>query len=182
MVKHGRNKKARSSSRRAPKLKSSYVNGKQKFIAPKFTDDSVRGSWDPARPPRENLRAMGLKSAVNDGVRKPSGRSEITMGSVDAGKAIELFDIPVSGKFEKGRTKADVMLGVSVERQRYIVDLLKKHGTDYVKMSRDIKVNTEQETARQLEKLANKYFKLGDKERVVECPDNVKDMIEDATE
>ena len=52
------------------------------------------------------------------------------------------------------------MLSLSVRDQNIARSLMEKYGDDYEKMARDIKVNTDQLTSSQLERLITKYKKL----------------------
>jgi uncharacterized protein YdcH (DUF465 family) len=96
----------------------------------------------------------------------------------DASAAIELFDIPADGRI-KGHTRADVMLPVSVDDQEYIVKLLKKHKSlDFKRIAMDTKTNRQQLSEAKVKKLATKFYKLKDEERVVECSDRVLELLE----
>ncbi|GMI30103.1 hypothetical protein TeGR_g9675 [Tetraparma gracilis] len=180
MVKKGRNKKARSSSRQNKALKSSFANAKFKNPNALFrTNSAVKDNWQADKSPLQNLAAMGLKTGLNDDIKKPGGLNSTNTTFAPAAKAIELFDIPADGKI-KGHTKRDVMLPVSVDDQTYIVALLKKHGTNYTKAFRDTKLNNMQHTSTKLENLANKFFALTDKEVVVEMGAKVEKLRADA--
>ena len=171
MVKHGRAKKARSSSRQNGALKSSYANAKFKNPNKLFTDLVVKSKWDPRKSALKNLAEMGLKTGVNDTITNKSGQNSTNSTHLlQKGAALTLYDIPPSGVIPK-RTKADVMLPVSVDDQKYIKRLLTKHKLNYMKMFRDPKLNDMQHTAVKLEKLAVKFFKLKREERVVEVDD-----------
>jgi hypothetical protein len=119
MVKKGRNKKARSSSRQNKALKSSFANAKFKNPNALFrTNSAVKDNWQADKSPLQNLAAMGLKTGLNDDIKKPGGLNSTNTTFAPAAKAIELFDIPADGKI-KGHTKRDVMLPVSVDDQTY---------------------------------------------------------------
>ena len=107
-------------------MKNSYQVAKYKNPKGLFSNDEVKNTWNPSETPLENLKRMGLQIRANDDVKKPSGKNVVNTVKGDASKAIELFDIPADGRI-KGRTKADVMLPISIDDQEYIVKLLKKH-------------------------------------------------------
>ena len=52
------------------------------------------------------------------------------------------------------------VLSLSVRDQNIARSLIEKYGDDYEKMARDIKLNTDQLTSGQLERLITKYKKL----------------------
>ena len=108
---------------------------------------------------------------------QPSGNNVNNMKG-DASTAIELFDIPADGRI-KGHTRADVMLPVSVDDQEYIVKLLKKHKSlDFKRIAMDTKTNRQQLSEAKVKKLATKFYKLKDEERVVECSDRILELLE----
>lgn len=150
MVKHGGNKKRRSTSRQNKAMSGSHKVAKYKNPRSLFTNQTVASTWDPSTTPLANLKRMGLKALPNDDVRKPSGLNNVSSSSSPGpSKAIELFDIPLNGMI-KGKTRADVMLPVSVDDQEYIVRVLMRHrkrGLDYKGMERDTKVNDRQLSA-----------------------------------
>ena len=69
MVKHGRNKKLRCSSRRNKRMRNSNQVAKFKNPRGLIKDEAIRQSWDPKRAPLDNLKSVGLRSKVNDDVR-----------------------------------------------------------------------------------------------------------------
>jgi len=83
---------------------------------------------------------------------------------------IELYDVPDSDTLEARKKKRPQ----SAEDQKYIVRLLEKHGDDYARMFRDIKVNKMQHTQAQLRKMASRFLLLDDEQRVVDIPGRIK--------
>ena len=118
---------------------------------------------------------MGLRSSLNDDVSKPSGNNNTNI-KADKKTAIELFDIPADGIIKK-HTKKDVMLPMSVSDQEYINKCMDKHGCDYVKMSRDIKINNYQHNKNKLRKMGEKFLALSKKDRVVQVSEKVEKWI-----
>mmetsp|Transcript_12718 Transcript_12718/g.25917 ORF Transcript_12718/g.25917 Transcript_12718/m.25917 type:complete len:196 (+) Transcript_12718:144-731(+) len=188
MVKHGGNKKRRSTSRQNKAMSGSHKVAKYKNPRSLFRNQTVASNWNPSTTPLENLKNMGLKALPNDDIKKPSGLNDASTSSSSSppvpSKAIELFDIPLNGMI-KGKTRADVMLPVSVDDQEYIVRLLKRHrkrDVDYKKMERDTKVNDRQLSAAKVRKLAVKFAGMEKKDRRVEVGDEVEKVLEKVRE
>lgn len=187
MVRKARNKKRRAGRLGKVKLKTSAYS---KYKPPQIRDNAVRSAWDPTKTPRINLANMGLASTVNQKVSKrnvgdtlPDGvdEGELQLKRSDEKAAVELFDIPESDKMDgfviKGRTRANVMLPLSVEDQEYVSRCMAKHGTDYDSMSRDIKLNDMQHTAGKLRKMGARFLLLEEGQRRCEVPENVKNLV-----
>ena len=92
---------------------------------------------------------------------------------------MELYDVPADGRVRAKKKHSDILLPMSVSKQEYIVKNVTKHGTNFKKMSMDIKTNIEQETARQLEKLWLKFKGLKEEERVVDWGERVEELLEE---
>ena len=86
---------------------------------------------------------------------------------------IQLYDVPDSDSLLKGKKKRPM----DAEEQKYIVNCLDKHGTNFTKMFRDIKTNSLQHTEEKLRKLASRFFLLEDKDLIESIPDRVKELI-----
>ena len=86
-------------------------------------------------------------------------------------KAVELefVDIPqptdlaLLGDFERNERRPPM----SEEKQAYIVKLMAKHGSNCVKMAKDLKRNPQQLTATKLGKMVETYEALTEKQRLV---------------
>mmetsp|Transcript_37166 Transcript_37166/g.54693 ORF Transcript_37166/g.54693 Transcript_37166/m.54693 type:complete len:165 (+) Transcript_37166:99-593(+) len=164
MVKHGTNKKRRSGRTGKTKLTNKNFI---RIIPKKFHDETVKSNWDNSKTAIANLSAMGLQVDVNKDITRPD---QVT--GENSATAVELFNIPESGEFPK-KTKARIMLPQSVADQKYIARLLAKHGRDYKKMERDIKMNNMQHTETKLENMGTRFLDLSEKQRVVDLPDNM---------
>jgi len=182
MVRKARNKKRRAGRIGKVKLKTSAY---AKYKPPQICDHAVRSTWDPTKTPRINLANMGLASTVNESVSKrnlgqtlPDGvdGEHLRRKKEDGKTAIELFDIPESDDIPK-RTKSQVMLPLSVEDQEYVARCMAKHGDNYSKMSRDIKVNDMQHTENKLRKMGARFLLLEEGQRRVEVPEGVKGLV-----
>ena len=175
-VKHGRAKKGRSSSRRNKAMKGSHQVPKYKNPKGLFKDAEVKATWDPKMSARKNLSKLGLAGAANDDIKRPSQQAFETIGALDP---VELYDVPADGRVRAKKKHSDILLPMSVSKQEYIVKNVTKHGTNFKKMSMDIKTNIEQETARQLEKLWLKFKGLKEEERVVDWGERVEELLEE---
>mmetsp|Transcript_6747 Transcript_6747/g.9932 ORF Transcript_6747/g.9932 Transcript_6747/m.9932 type:complete len:171 (+) Transcript_6747:143-655(+) len=167
MVKHGRAKKRRAGRTGRTKLK----NGNYRIFRPATIKDPViKAMWDQRRSPAANMETLGL--------RLSTGKDVLASSSKQSGecKAIELYDIPASDIIPK-KTLNQRMLPVSIEDQQYIAKLFKKHGNNYAKMARDIKLNEMQHTGAKLRKIGARFLLLSQKDIRVEIPENIKDLM-----
>jgi len=90
---------------------------------------------------------------------------------------IELFNIPHSGVIKK-KSWAEKMFPVSVDDQKYISRCMEKHGDDYLKIFRDIKLNNMQYTENQLRKIGTRFLLLNPNQRRVDIPEKVKHLVQ----
>eukprot|EP00567_Pseudictyota_dubia_P004699 CAMPEP_0197443518 /NCGR_PEP_ID=MMETSP1175-20131217/9241_1 /TAXON_ID=1003142 /ORGANISM="Triceratium dubium, Strain CCMP147" /LENGTH=206 /DNA_ID=CAMNT_0042974159 /DNA_START=75 /DNA_END=695 /DNA_ORIENTATION=+ len=190
MVRKARNKKRRAGRIGKVKLKTSAYS---KYKPPQIRDNAVRSQWDPTKTARINLSSMGLASTVNEKVSRRNIGSTLPKG-VDGSalseegkkngreRAVELFDIPESDDVGGGitkikkRTRADVMLPLSVEDQEYVARCMGRHGTDYRAMARDVKINDMQHTEGKLRKMGARFLLLEGTQRRAEVPENVRHL------
>jgi hypothetical protein len=135
-------------------------------------DGVIRKNWDFTKSPSVNLESMGLVSRPNNDIETRVAPSNIKPIST----AVELFDVPESDVIPK-KTKSQIMLPVSIEKQRFIVKCMSKYGDDYKAMSRDNKVNDLQETQNVLRKLGARFLLLSPEQQRVEIPDKIKHLM-----
>jgi len=145
-----------------------------KFKPPQFGDGIVRANWDPRKTPTINLQNLGLQGAPNSSVNS-RGLSNTNKESDKS--MIQLFDVPDSDTIAAIKSKNK--LPVSIEDQEYIVKCLEKHGTDYKKMSRDIKINNMQHTEEYLRKIGSRFLLLSEKQRRVDIPESLEHLMVD---
>mmetsp|Transcript_18440 Transcript_18440/g.22585 ORF Transcript_18440/g.22585 Transcript_18440/m.22585 type:complete len:180 (-) Transcript_18440:143-682(-) len=176
MVKHGRNKKRRAGRIGRTKLKNrNYAL----FKPPQFQDPVIKNHWDPKKSARVNMESLGLQSAPNtlfNVLDSQEQKENNESSSTKSCKAIELYDIPESDIIPKS-TLAQRMLPVSIENQKYMAKCFAKHGEEYFKMSRDIKVNDMQHTENHLRKLGAKFLLLKKSQRRVDIPEKIRHLI-----
>lgn len=91
-------------------------------------------------------------------------------------KAVELYDIPDSDVIPK-QTLSQRLLPVSIENQNYMAALFGRHGNDYGKMAKDMKLNNMQHNENQLRKIGARFLLLNEGEIRVEIPDRIKDLM-----
>lgn len=131
-------------------------------------DAEVAKHWDFRRTREHNLKKMGLAHDVNRAVGKLPG---LAPSGEHVPKAVELefVDIPqptdlaLLGDFERNERRPPM----SEEKQAYIVKLMAKHGSNCVKMAKDLKRNPQQLTATKLGKMVETYEALTEKQRLV---------------
>lgn len=123
---------------------------------------------------------MGLTAKVNADI---NSRGIPTGGDSDSksnNKAVEIFDIPDSDVIPK-KTLSQRMLPLSIEDQNYMAKCMEKHGDDYAKMARDIKLNDMQHTEHKLRKLGARFLLLSAEHRRTEIPDKVQHLVQSST-
>jgi hypothetical protein len=161
MVKHGQNKKRRAGRIGKTKLKNrTYHRWDPK---PKFSNDAIKKNWDVSKSPAQNLASLGLVSKPNNDVHRPN---EQLLPSITS-NVVELFDIPDSDEMNK--TKREFPL--PEEEQKYIAKCMTKHGKNYGKIFRDIKLNYMQHTETQLKKMGARFLLLSPDQRIVDIPE-----------
>eukprot|EP00531_Pseudo-nitzschia_arenysensis_P013584 CAMPEP_0116144230 /NCGR_PEP_ID=MMETSP0329-20121206/15893_1 /TAXON_ID=697910 /ORGANISM="Pseudo-nitzschia arenysensis, Strain B593" /LENGTH=178 /DNA_ID=CAMNT_0003639643 /DNA_START=34 /DNA_END=570 /DNA_ORIENTATION=- len=173
MVKHGRNKK-----RRAGRIGKTKLKNKGNFkrwdpdLHKKIKNPVIQEHWDPSKSYSANFAAIGLVGNPNSDMRninpssKPTASKEVSV--------VELFDIPDSDELGQQKEKRRPM---SEDDQKYIAKCMLKHGDDYGRAFRDIKINYMQHTENQLRKLGARFLLLTSEERMVDVPEKVKSLI-----
>lgn len=176
MVKHNHNKKRRSTSRGRTKIKNRN-NFKRWDPSPKISDPVVREHWDPSKSPSQNLASMGLLARPNADIKNVNGgKSPSAPGPANLDVSIvELFDVPDSDELrERKRGQRCPLTG---DDQQYIAKCLAKHGDDYGKAFRDVKVNCMQHTEMQLRKMGARFLLLSPEQRTVDVPERVLSLM-----
>jgi hypothetical protein len=149
MVRHGTQKKRRSGR------KVTRVGGKHRVIkiANSVVNADIQAMYDKNKTPSANLADFGLVSDVNN----LKGRSDSTLPIKNAKHAAFVG----FGTIIDGETKIDQnprRKQISEFDCAYAAANIKKHGVDYKAMERDIKLNSRQNTAKQMERLCVKYI------------------------
>jgi hypothetical protein len=124
-----------------------------------FHTAAIREAWDPHKTMQQNYAALGLDMDPNADIKK-----RIPKVIPDADLRVESV-ASFHKKLEEAREQTENMVpyvpkSMSVNEQRILQMLIKKHGQNYEAMARDIKINVKQETARQLEKRIQLYNSL----------------------
>mmetsp|Transcript_19797 Transcript_19797/g.49257 ORF Transcript_19797/g.49257 Transcript_19797/m.49257 type:complete len:178 (-) Transcript_19797:232-765(-) len=172
MVKHARNKK-----RRAGRIGKTKLKNKGNFkrwdpdLHKKIKNPVIQEHWDPSKSFSANFAAIGLVGNPNSDMRNTNVSSKLA--AVKNVSVVELFDIPDSdemGQKEKRRP-------MSEDDQKYIAKCMSKHGDDYGRAFRDIKINYMQHNENQLRKLGARFLLLSPEERLVDVPEKVKSLI-----
>ena len=172
MVKHARNKK-----RRAGRIGKTKLKNKGNFkrwdpdLHKKIKNPVIQEHWDPSKSFSANFAAIGLVGNPNSDMRNTNVSSKLA--AVKDVSVVELFDIPDSdelGQKEKRRS-------MSEDDQKYIAKCMSKHGDDYGRAFRDIKINYMQHNENQLRKLGARFLLLSPEERLVDVPEKAKALI-----
>jgi hypothetical protein len=128
----------------------------------------LREHWDPSKSPAANLASMGLLARPNqlesNNVNFPAPEKEESV--------VELFDVPDSDAPTR-RSK----FPLDEEEEKYIAKCMAKHGDQYTKMFRDIKINKMQHTEVQLRKMGARFLLLSPTQRRVEVPAKVQLLL-----
>lgn len=99
--------------------------------------------------------------------------------SVPKSTVIELFDVPDSDGLYRDPNKVK-QFPLTLEEEEYMIRCMKRHGTDYLKMFRDIKINNLQHTEEKLRKLGSRYILLSPEQRRLpynEIPEKVQQLL-----
>jgi hypothetical protein len=146
MVKHGTQKKRRAGNkvtRKAPKHRDVKV-------ANSVVNPEIKKIYDKTKTPSENLNAFGLVSDVNNLKGKDDSAIPLKKHAAFVGYG-QIMDGDNFADRNPRRKK------ISEFDMEYAAANIKKHGTDYKAMERDIKTNNRQLTARQIERMCELY-------------------------
>ena len=127
----------------------------------------VKQLWDTTKTPLENMALMGFAANANKNDTKANNNNN----KANNNSIIELFDVPDSDNPKERR-----VLPLTQEEQEYMSKCMTKHGNDYGKMFRDIRVNDLQLTETKLQKLGSRFLLLEDHQRLVEVPPRVQHL------
>jgi hypothetical protein len=122
-----------------------------------------------------NLANLGLLAKPNQDVQRANDAAQLP--TKEDANVIELFDVPDSDELR--RIKQSTRLPLKAEEQKYIARCMSKHGDDYTKIFRDIKVNNMQHTETQLRKMGSRFLLLSDEQRRVDVPEKVKALVQE---
>jgi hypothetical protein len=117
------------------------------------------------------MAALGLST---NNTRDLLNNTNVEEQEATSSKAVELYDIPDSDNIPKSTLR---MLPVSIENQGYMVKLFAKYGSNYKKMSMDIKLTNMQHMETQLQKIGARFLLLNENQLRVELPDSVKELM-----
>mmetsp|Transcript_1063 Transcript_1063/g.1826 ORF Transcript_1063/g.1826 Transcript_1063/m.1826 type:complete len:151 (+) Transcript_1063:80-532(+) len=122
--------------------KSQNKKRKKKLVSSglQFHHESIRNNWNPKETLRQNYKRLGLAYDVDECIKNAQAHKELK-GAITQ----ELTKVQKAPKAAKYIPKS-----MAVDEQRILITLKKKHGDDYKKMARDIKINIYQKTASEL--------------------------------
>lgn len=159
----------RIAKRRAGRL-DKHAHHKQHVIHP-----SIRSAWDTTKSAADNLRSIGLAASVNS-VEK------------HADSVVRVMPLPEGlGKGSKARDAMERHAGLGERGVKQVLrpgervalkGMYEKYGTEWVKMSRDIKMNYLQWTPHQLEKKVTRMLRIVAQEQEQEQEQDGKKEME----
>mmetsp|Transcript_16160 Transcript_16160/g.24378 ORF Transcript_16160/g.24378 Transcript_16160/m.24378 type:complete len:151 (+) Transcript_16160:44-496(+) len=124
--------------------RSQIKKKKRKLAAPSlnFGHESIRAHWNPKETLRQNYKRLGLAFSVDAAVKAAKDKEE--KKGIISKELNEVQSLPKPAKY--------VPKSMPIDEQRRLIKLLSKHGEDYKKMARDIKINVYQQTEGELKK------------------------------
>lgn len=154
-MKHGTNKKRRCSSRQNSKRKGPIHRVKKVMNA--VGHDFVKELYDKTKSPSDNIANMGFDPDPNNFKKRNGFSNNQPVVDIKNPGFLGYAVVPENAEFADLNTKRRILSEVD---QKYAVKNIKKHGDDYKKMMMDIKVNYNQLTEKQMEKMCTTYLAL----------------------
>eukprot|EP00128_Syssomonas_multiformis_P006033 Colp12_sorted_trinity150504_noHs@26363 len=117
-------------------------------------DETIAKQWDKGLTLKQNFEKMGLAFDPN------AGKAKINKSAEDE----EMEESPkeptalVKELEEKAAQVVKIVTTPSEGQAKFVQQLIAKHGTDYKAMSRDLKLNTYQHTAKKLKAMCEKFL------------------------
>ena len=130
----------------------------------------IKDEWDQSKSPADNLSAFGLNADPNrtftsskNGIGRKTKPKD---PNSESAAFVGIASIPRDDLHEPNPKRREM----SEEKQLYAANCMKKYGTDYEKMARDMKCNFQQLSVAQLKKQCEKFMDLKDTERIIPIP------------
>eukprot|EP00730_Choanoeca_flexa_P018595 TRINITY_DN9049_c0_g2_i2.p1 TRINITY_DN9049_c0_g2~~TRINITY_DN9049_c0_g2_i2.p1 ORF type:complete len:198 (+),score=27.65 TRINITY_DN9049_c0_g2_i2:51-644(+) len=119
----------------------------------------IAKQWDKKKTLNENFRALGLILDPNNDVAGDKSRFTTRGGGVTNSEKPKSISTVVQELERIAAERADKTYKVFCSRGEviFIQECIRKYGMDFVKMAKDIKLNTYQHTPKQLENKVKKY-------------------------
>ena len=151
MARGGKNNKRNRTTSRAKK-KARPLRGR--FT--QFRDRSIGAAWNNKRTVNQNFEALGIASAkelnshehLRERYSRPGHAVQEEFMRVEDAESHERNIANVPGT--RGNKAQQKHYHVSASEQEYLRALIAKHGDGYKRMERDIKLNTQQQSAAKL--------------------------------
>lgn len=132
----------RSARKKAAQQKSSRPRANSVLHA------TVRSTWDSRLTPEGNMSKIGLQASVNH-IKKVRGKKEITIPVQKIPENAE----PVLMELEKEASREEARNAVvHAGERRSLNAMIERYGSNWIAMSRDLKLNFLQWTPNQLER------------------------------
>lgn len=117
-------------------------------LSSKVAHETIRSTWNSRLTPGNNLKKIGLQATVNHIAKIRGGRKiSIPVQAIPKDAEAEIRELEKEASREERRN-----LVVHPGERRALEGMIKRHGEDWIAMSRDIKLNYLQWTANQLRK------------------------------
>jgi len=134
--------------------KSGRVSIKARFRRLPFSDGTVAAAWDSSLTAKQNYAALGLKSSLNAPADVKAHAPGVLSEALDI--KVEWADLPSATEVQEKLKAAErnprrPLDFVSEDEQGYLRVLSDKHGSNFVMMARDLKLNWKQHTKEHLQ-------------------------------
>ncbi|GAB5366493.1 hypothetical protein AAMO2058_001148200 [Amorphochlora amoebiformis] len=135
-------KKAARRKSTGKQTKSQTRKRKRQLAGPslQFGHVAVKNHWNRKDTLRQNYQRLGLAFTVKEAVKAAEKKEE--KAGIITDELTKIQNLPKPAKY--------VPKSMDLDEQRRLLRLMRKHGEDYKKMARDIKINVYQKTAAQL--------------------------------
>jgi hypothetical protein len=135
-----------------------------------ITNSTIREAWDKSKTLQQNYRNLGLMNALNGGITQrhvqeaaqawdadqydeSENKKDVTFPQIETKSKTDLV-----AKLEQESESVKKQRHYSEQEIMFYDECIAKHGNNYTRMSRDLKLNVNQMTRHQLETRIEKYL------------------------
>ena len=148
--------------RRGTKVTRKLPKHKALKVKNAITHSLIKKEWDNTVSVKDNFKTLGLVNDAND-----MKSSDVVSSEANQNKKPSAFQgfATVSSTKSTGFDDINPRRKIMTEfDQQFILRCINKHGNDYKKMARDIRINDRQLSEHQLEKMCIKYSESAEEE------------------
>jgi hypothetical protein len=138
--------------RRGMKVTRKLPKHKALKVKNAITHSIIKSEWDNSVSVKDNFKTLGLVTDAND---IPGSASSKQPSKPTAFEGFSSVSSTKSTGFDDVNPRRKVMTEFD---QQFILRCINKHGNNYTRMARDIKINDRQLSGHQLEKMCIKYY------------------------